>query len=358
MKIVVLADGSSIHTEKWIHGLMINGEKDLSLISMSANKTRPAILGFLKQENIFHLKSSRIKESGNNFSYITKLYRAYKIIKKLNPEHISTIYLTSYGFIGALIKGGASLSHFLVGSDIMVAPDKSFFHRLITKYALKKSDLLVCASKSISNKVDILKSEKNIKILTQQYGVDDFVLNYPKQCKIYDFVSNRAWVKNSNITYILEIFKNIDANTTAVIIGSDGELEEDILEQIHNLENVKRFSSLPYNENIDKVSKAKFFLSLTTSDGASLSLLEAMALGTIPVVSDIGPNREWITDGYNGFIIKLNDTDSASKKFQEMLTMSDTEINTMAQRNIKTIQEKACLKTNMKKFVDSINNIE
>ena len=121
---------------------------------MSANATRSTIIEYLGHKNIFHLRSSKLKEKGNNFTYITKLFKVYKIIRKIKPEHISTIYLTSYGFIGALLKGRVSLSHFLVGSDIMVTPKKSFFHRLVTKYALIKADLLVCASNSIEREVN------------------------------------------------------------------------------------------------------------------------------------------------------------------------------------------------------------
>lgn len=357
MKTVILADGSSIHTEKWIQGHLINGEKELFLISLSANPTRTAIFKFLKTENIFHLKSSRVKESGNNFSYITKLFRVYKIIKKIKPEHISTIYLTSYGLIGALLKRNVVLSHFLVGSDIMVTPKKSIIYRLLTKYALKKANLLVCASSSIEEEVNILNGRFTAKLITQQYGVDEFVINYPKQQKKIDFISNRAWVRNSNILYIIDIFKKIDTQPNVIIIGAGGEQEDDIMSGICELKNITNLGVLPYSENIDKVSKSRFFLSLTTSDGASLSLLEAMALGTIPVVSNIKPNLEWIIDGHNGFIVDLNNSDKACNKIQKILSTSEEVLYSMAQANYKIIQEKACLKNNMKKYINIIYEV-
>lgn len=358
MKTVILADGSSIHTEKWIQGHLINEENDIFLISMSANSTRAAILEYLSPNNIYHLRSKNIKESGNNFSYITKLYRVFQIIKKIKPEHISTIYLTSYGFIGAFLKSKVILSHFLVGSDIMVTPKKSIIHRLITKYALKKADLLICASSSIENDVNLLNGKFKTKMITQQYGVDDFVINYPKKPKEFDFVSNRVWVKNSNILYILDIFKNISMKPNVILIGKGGEQEDDILNGINELDNALNLGTLPYNENIDKVSKSRFFLSLTTSDGASLSLLEAMAVGTIPIVSNIQPNLEWIVDGYNGFIVDLNDMEQASLKIQKALNTSDEALYQMIKINYQIIQDKACLKTNMKKYIKAVYDVK
>ena len=105
------------------------------------------------------------------------------------------------------------------------------------------------------------------------------------------------------------------------------------------------------------VSKSRFFLSLTTSDGASLSLLEAMAVGAIPIVSDIEPNKEWITDGCNGFIIKLNDLNASVKKIEEILCMPDEQLNIMMRKNIKMISEKASLRKNMKKYIDSVYSV-
>lgn len=44
------------------------------------------------------------------------------------------------------------------------------------------------------------------------------------------------------------------------------------------------------------------YLSASHRDGASLSLLEAMACGAYPIVSDISANRLWISHGRNGLL--------------------------------------------------------
>ena len=53
---------------------------------------------------------------------------------------------------------------------------------------------------------------------------------------------------------------------------------------------------------INLLSRAKIYISATKSDGTSLSLLEAMKLNCIPVVSNIVSNRSWILDGVNGYL--------------------------------------------------------
>ena len=50
--------------------------------------------------------------------------------------------------------------------------------------------------------------------------------------------------------------------------------------------------------------RSKFYISATKSDGSSLSLLEAMGNGVIPIVSNIPSNREWVVDGVNGKLFR------------------------------------------------------
>jgi glycosyltransferase involved in cell wall biosynthesis len=47
------------------------------------------------------------------------------------------------------------------------------------------------------------------------------------------------------------------------------------------------------------------YVSTSLSDTTSVSLLEAMACGLFPIVSDIPANREWIEDGVNGCLVPV-----------------------------------------------------
>ena len=46
-------------------------------------------------------------------------------------------------------------------------------------------------------------------ILTQQYGVEDWIIGHPGWPRTYDFVSNRAWVANSQIPMVLRLFARV-----------------------------------------------------------------------------------------------------------------------------------------------------
>src|SRR6185295_18103430 len=55
------------------------------------------------------------------------------------------------------------------------------------------------------------------------------------------------------------------------------------------------------------LGRAEVYLSASLSDSTSVSLLEAMASGAVPVVSDIEGNREWVRDGEGARLFAAGD---------------------------------------------------
>jgi glycosyltransferase involved in cell wall biosynthesis len=58
---------------------------------------------------------------------------------------------------------------------------------------------------------------------------------------------------------------------------------------------------------------ADVYVSASSSDGTSSSLLEAMASGLYPVVSDITANRPWVEHGKNGLLFAVGDAASLAE---------------------------------------------
>jgi glycosyltransferase involved in cell wall biosynthesis len=61
---------------------------------------------------------------------------------------------------------------------------------------------------------------------------------------------------------------------------------------------------------VERLASADIYVSLSWSDGTSISLLEAMACGAFPILSDIPQNREWIDPARNnGILVPFNKPD-------------------------------------------------
>ena len=68
-------------------------------------------------------------------------------------------------------------------------------------------------------------------------------------------------------------------------------------------------------------------------------------MGCVPVVSDLPANREWITDGDNGLIVRDVNTDFFSEAMQRINAAEAAELNR------KIVAEKATKEANRKIFI-------
>jgi glycosyltransferase involved in cell wall biosynthesis len=346
--ILILADGDSIHTERWIDGLTREDGVKISLLTMNPKGVRASL-----RENtdvqIICVAPSRITASGGNYSYLFNLFKIRKQVRIINPDVIISIYLTSYGLMAALVKGKAFLVHVMIGSDVMVAPQCGWHYRFLARFAIRCGNLFVSASRTMYERLQQIQPLSSDAVLVQQYGIEDWILDFPPREKRYTFISNRAWVENSNIPLVMELFSSASGESTLALAGGAGVIEG-VQSALLQDKRVTLLGHLSHGRVVDAVAQSAFFFSLTTSDGMSLSLLEAMAVGSIPIVSDIPPNREWVRDGENGFLIDLTDVESAKRQIQRAQALSAEKMHDMRETNRQLVREKGSFTTNMEKF--------
>jgi glycosyltransferase involved in cell wall biosynthesis len=97
-------------------------------------------------------------------------------------------------------------------------------------------------------------------------------------------------------------------------------------------------------DNQQNYFTSRIYVSIPTTDGTSISLLESLAYGCLPIVSDLPANKEWIEDGVNGII----STGDLSKDVVRLLQMDAPSVQ---ERNKTIIHQKATKNSNRKKFL-------
>jgi glycosyltransferase involved in cell wall biosynthesis len=91
---------------------------------------------------------------------------------------------------------------------------------------------------------------------------------------------------------------------------------------------------------------AHVYVSTSKSDSTSVSLLEAMAAGCFPVVSDIPANREWVTDGDTALLFPPGDAEALARCLRR--AASDAPLrDRAAARNRQVIAERATWESNL-----------
>lgn len=126
-------------------------------------------------------------------------------------------------------------------------------------------------------------------------------------------VGNLHWVKGYEYA-LLAIRKVIEMGTSVQyqIIG-DGEAYQNLLFTIHDLglqKEVCLLGKLSPEQVREKMQSADIFLLSSLSEGISNAVLEAMSCGLPVVTTDCGGMREAVSDGVEGFVVPVRDSNA------------------------------------------------
>lgn len=108
----------------------------------------------------------------------------------------------------------------------------------------------------------------------------------------YDIVAISRFVKEKNVALLVESIthlKKLKRDVKAVIIGGGPEFQQvsNLIQDIDLVDNIRLTGFLEdYDDVISIIKSSKIFVSLSTREGFSLAVLEAMACGVPSVIAD------------------------------------------------------------------------
>jgi glycosyltransferase involved in cell wall biosynthesis len=98
-----------------------------------------------------------------------------------------------------------------------------------------------------------------------------------------------------------------------VDIVGDGPLKDQLIlltKELNVDDRVHFLGRIPNEELPNYLAKCPLYISTPITEGASSSLMEAMASGCFPIVTDLPGNKSFIKNGKNGFLVEVNSVDS------------------------------------------------
>jgi len=225
-------------------------------------------------------------------------------------------------WVGALIRKPLVVT--IHGSDLRMALEKSSFVRRLFIYVCKKADHLNCVSEVQKKELERLGVPSR-KISTIPMGIDAAFLEAGKNRAVESknrpitILSNRNLLPIYNVSLLIRAIPIIlkDEPETKFRIAGDGSERKALEREVENLNidsSVEFLGRVPHKEMPNLLSQADIYVSTSLNDGTSVSLLEAMGSGVFPVVTDIPANREWITNGENGFLVPADEAESLASK--------------------------------------------
>lgn len=319
MRILLLSDTYSEHTEKWALGL---AEKGLQIGLFSFNKAsyewyeHKNITVFFEPEKKINAESTFTKLS--YFKYVNILK---KIIKHFKPDILHAHYATSYGLIGAL-SGFKPFVLSVWGADVYDFPRKSKLHKKILQFNLKKANVLMSTSEVM--KLELQKYTSKDIIVTP-FGVDVNVfkqdITVPKEVGFIHVGTIKPIEEKYGITYIIEaanILKNEyqKAKFKFYLIGPGNDLEK-YQKEVNDkglTDIVTITGRVPFAEIAHYHNQLDIFLNVSIDDSESFGVatVEAMACEKPVIVTDVGGLMEVVNQGEFGIVVPKKDAKAIS----------------------------------------------
>ncbi len=302
LRLVLFGDGESPHLLKWARALAPRVELHLA----SSRGLAPALAALVPPERTL-LLGHATRFEGGNAALLKALPRLVRWLRGVDADWINAHYLTSHGTLVWLArKGGvrAQLAASAWGSDILVAPQRSRALRWVTSRVLR--DAAICTSDSAVMAMRMRELGAH-EVMTFPFGLDALpAAPAAKEPRL--FFANRGLEAIYDPGRVLTLFAGIAAAwpDARLVVANSGSLRESLQRQADALglaARVEFVGRLDAAAQSAFYARARWYLSVPRSDSVSVSVLEAMAYGCIPLLSDLPANRELVRDGANGLVL-------------------------------------------------------
>lgn len=170
------------------------------------------------------------------------------------------------------------------------------------------------------DKIDVIHNMINREIIETLIKESVIDINFDEDVKTV--VAAGRLTEQKAYSDMLKVFKRVHDQVPArLIILGEGKERENIEKQINEFSLAHSVFMPGFVENpFTYFSEADIYLSTSHWEGFHLTIVEAMACGTVPIATDCdyGP-REIITDGKNGRLLPVGDIEALSDAIIQLL---------------------------------------
>jgi glycosyltransferase involved in cell wall biosynthesis len=247
-------------------------------------------------------------------------------LREARPDIVHGHYLSDYGFLAAT-GGVRPLVTTAWGSDVLRDTKESAITNGITRWVIHESALVTYNADVLGRACAGLGARKD-QLLKVVLGVDSLFLDGPAtpQAKRPPVIVSHRNLDRTifNVDVIINAMPAVlrSVPDALLLVGNSGRLEPGLRELAARLGLGAQVRFIGHakdqRELAERLAGAAVYVAVPDSDGSSVTLLEAMASGSFPVVSDIPSNREWVApDG--GLLVPPRDSSALAEALIQAL---------------------------------------
>jgi len=260
----------------------------------------PNVIGQVKKCDLVHLHSS---DFFLDYLAFTKLFHKRPVILSTHGIYFHTPFLRDF---------------------------KEIYFRTFTKLALRQIEAIICDSQQDSDRIREIAPPSKLRIISNGvYFPPD--INKSKDHNL--ILSTGRLFQNKRFDRLISTFALLvqaRPELKLVIIGEDqGEklnLEKQIA--ILGLQNrVILLGQVDEQKKWEYLSQAYIWVLASEYESFGVALVEAMAAGCIPVVSDLPAFHHFINHSTNGFLLNYSEPRETANRINELLNLPEEQKN-------------------------------
>lgn len=287
MKIATLSNASVGHTHRWVTWFRARGHE----VRVWSLEPGPPALG---------AQALPAAPFPGALKYPLAAPALRRALAEFAPDLVDAHFVPNYGLLGTL-TGRHPLSVTAWGSDLLVTGPSHPLQRARARFVLEHADLVLADAENLAAAARALGAPPE-RVHAVPWGIsrDRFRPRGPRTPGL--LLGTRMLEPVYDVATLLNGVAPVMASHPhlRLELTGDGSLRAELEAMAASKLPAGRWAFLG---RIDpetmaaKLAAAEIYLSASLSDSTSVSLLEAMASGALPVVSDLEGNREWVREG-------------------------------------------------------------
>jgi glycosyltransferase involved in cell wall biosynthesis len=294
---------------------------------------------------------------------VARMAYSAKQLRTIARQHSPDIVLALYGGSNAAVaylSGVRPYVVYVVGSDVLLA---SWIQKQIGKVTLASAAAVLANGVHLADRT--VELAPKAKVTPLYLGADIERYSLPKNWTTGPtFICTRGFIPvydNRTIIRALSILDDVPIDTSLSFLSSGPLLPESIAMADRllptNLRSKVVFrGGVSDREMKNALDSASFYLSASLSDGTSSSLLEAMACGLLPIVSDIAANREWIVHESNGLLFAPGDHVKLAENIRRAIA-GERWMTAARLTNRRLVEERANVDVSMSALLETLDAV-
>lgn len=237
--------------------------------------------------------------------------------------------------------------------------NKSLFdaHMMLGKYI----DKIFCVSNQILEHMCGLYAVDRKKYFFKEQPIDcieQYRKIYNKEDSLRIGYAARLVKQQKRADLLVDLLEQLEKRKIdyRLQIAGEGECFEVISTYVNRQElahKVQLLGRLEKNQMNDFWKEQDVFINISEYEGTSLSMLEAMSFGCVPVVTDVSGAREFISHNGNGFIVDIGDLQGIVN-YIELLDRDREKLQAFGDQNIKLIRKRCNSKAYIEFWLENL----